>query len=230
MGKAWSKLSGITKLSILIFIGGLIYALMPEGSPPKGPKPPAALAVKKSSNADEIVYTEADQRASFASLSQPLKNSFKPLVVRTNGPGGQVSGKDNAVPAYMARGDGNWIYSGTASIDGVPTALLENGSTGEGVYLKDGERWKDLTVLAINPDSISIRGAESGEELTLRLASPTTEEDMKPANPAPALQGPIGNMTISPLGAGGAPGGAPGITTVQTGTVAAPAAPARAGG
>ena len=184
---SWKSLSPAYKLSIVLVVAGAAYWFL--GDAPSASKSTTKRTVaNKSGKAKEGQFTDADYTASFAVLTESPKDSFKPLIVRSNVRDEALIGKPNAVPAYMAGGDPNWIYSGTAEVDGVPTALLENGTTGEGMFLKQGERWKELTISQIMPESVVIKSSD-GESLTLVLSSPVDEE-VKPVSP---LEGPIGS-------------------------------------
>lgn len=114
-----------------------------------------------------VAYVEEDYNASFEPVNIELKNSFQPIVARKGTGLGSGDGMANAIPAEFAAGDSGWFFTGNAEIDGVPTALLENRSTGEGVFLKAGERWKSAMVAQILPDSVVMKGPSGTKTFSL---------------------------------------------------------------
>lgn len=198
MAKFWAKASPITKLMIGVFIIGLVYVFMGGDESPK--RTTKKVPVKRSASSSVDQYTEADRTAKFAIYSQSARDTFKPLIARANprGEGGVGSTKENAIPAYLAGGDANWTYTGTAEVNGVPSALFENSTTADGVFLKQGEHWKDLVIELISQDSVVVKSS-GGDTVILRLASPVSEEEVKPlaVNQSP-LQGAIGTVPGMP--------------------------------
>ncbi len=140
-------------------------------------------------------FTKEDYEAKFDRLNEPIKNSFKPLIVRNSGSKSDGALLPNQIPIIFTDDEGIWFYTGTAVIDQVPTALVENRTTGEATFLKVGQRWKRSSVTRITPTSLSLAGP-NGNALTLELmADPEISDDftgmnVEPLNP---LSGPIGN-------------------------------------
>lgn len=199
MAKFWAKASAFTKFTIVLFFIGLVYFLMSgDDAPKKTTKKPIA---KQTTSSSVDQFTDADRTAKFAVYSESARDTFKPLIARANprGDGGVGSTKENAIPAYLAGGDANWTYTGTAEVNGVPTALFENSTTIDGVFLKQGEHWKDLVIELISQDSVVVKG-DGGDTVMLRLASPVSDEEVKPlaVNQQSPLQGQIGAMQGMP--------------------------------
>jgi hypothetical protein len=133
-------------------------------------------------------------------------SKFQPLVSRTQTASSLALAPD-AVPAELAGGDPNWVYTGTAEIDGKPTALLENRVTAESDFVNQGQKWKRSEVTQILPQSLILAGP-SGRKIKLTLSNgeavigtgPGADRlasGFRPVNPA--LSGPIGNgITIRP--------------------------------
>lgn len=103
-----------------------------------------------------IVFTEQDEKAKFQTISAPLKNSFVPVVARSGIGGADASA--NALPTDFTGGEANWVFTGSVEVNGVRQALLENRNTGEGVFLRRGERWKAATVQSIQENGIVMNG------------------------------------------------------------------------
>jgi len=80
-------------------------------------------------------FTKDDLTANFEPLKDDVRDAFKPVVERKRG-GSEVALAPNAVPSILTGGDPNWIYTGTAEIDGIPTGLIENKDSGEAEFLK----------------------------------------------------------------------------------------------
>lgn len=208
MASWWSKLSSTMKIVLIVGVIGLLYALWPSSDAPK--KAVVRSTKKSSATSTASDYTDEDFKAHFANLTEATKDSFKPLVIRS-GAGGSDQSKQNAIPAGFAGGDANWVYSGTAYTDGVPTAFIENSSTGEGVSLQQGQHWKSLYVDQILPDSLVVKRSDGGDVAILHLASPepAEEKEVKPVSP-PGLSGPINispfpNANPAAAGGGNAP-------------------------
>lgn len=214
-----------------VFVAGAAWTMM-SGSPDAAKKTTKKTITPHSASAGTTVYTDADYKATYASYDGPLKNAFKPLIARRNTGGDFGTGKENGVPAYMAGGSGDWIYTGTAVVDGVPTALIENTATGDGVYLNVGEHWKELAVEHIESDSIVIRSSD-GETVSLRLAAPVGEDEIRPLTPGSPLQGEIGGQMSGPTvfsGQGGAASRIGGLQVTPDATASDAAAPAAGSG
>lgn len=121
---------------------------------------------KSSSKKKSIEFTKEDFTAEFKPLNTELKNAFMPIVARKGGLSGG-DGAANSIPVDFAGGDSGWVFTGNAEIDGVATVLLENRSTGDGVYLKAGERWKSSAVASILSDGVVMKGPSGTKTFTL---------------------------------------------------------------
>lgn len=135
----------------------------------KSPKAPPLRAAKKPSSPKKVAakFTQEDFDAKFAPVNIVLKDSFQPVVMRTKGRLGSADGLANAIPTEMTGGDSGWVYTGTAEIDGVQSALIENRQTGEGVFLKRGERWRTCVVTRILPDGVVLKGPAGDKVVAL---------------------------------------------------------------
>lgn len=150
-------------------------------------------------------FTEEDFSASAKSFGPVVKitrNSFDPLVIRDR-TAADFQLMPDQVPAELTGGDPNWVYTGTAEIDGKPTALLENRVTMESSFVNQGEKWQRTTIALILPQGIVLAGP-SGKKVKLTLnngeatvtgASERIASGFQPVNPS--LRGPIGANGIS---------------------------------
>lgn len=138
-------------------------------------------AKKSSKKKAGTQFLKEDFESTFQPVNISLKNAFQPVVMRTSGGFGSGEGLANAIPPEFTGGDSGWVYTGNAEIDGVPTALVENKTTGEGVFLKAGERWKSAMVSRILPDSVVMRGP-SGTKTFALVNETYTGGSLRPMN------------------------------------------------
>jgi hypothetical protein len=190
------------KIVYLIVASVLVYAvvLFTEPDAPAGTTRKKTTTVKTKASAG--LFTEVDYKVTaddFAPVNEPVRNTFRPLVVRTTeSPAVATPGYESGIPAFLADGDGNWRYTGSAVVDGVPNALLENRSTGDGVFLRPGERWRRATVVSVTSETVVLRGPD-GQLWTVRIEGDEEGEGvggLAPARVIPPLSGPIGGMTL----------------------------------
>jgi hypothetical protein len=182
-------------LYVLIFaVGAFAYVYTsPETTKGKSTKTTRKTTTTKKAAA----YTEEDMKAErFEPVNDPVRNAFKPLIVRKNTGGVGVDPNSGGIPAFLTDGDPNWVYTGSAEVNGSAQALLENKSTGEGVFLTEGQRWKRATVLDIGSDMLTFQGP-AGEVQTIMLQT-NEPQDFAPAGVGSPLSGPIGGLTVQP--------------------------------
>ncbi len=186
---------------VAVVIAAVYFA---PGEPAKG-KAASKTKARPTSKKSESLFTEEDYKTRFPRLDVQVKNAFYPVVARrTSGmPGVGLLGP-NSIPAELSGGDPNWEYTGTAILDGVPTALLENKVSVEAEFVTQGQDWKAARVARIAPEEI-VLVARSGKSFTMRLTHPALEAEpgvlsnngLQPVTPT--LSGPIGaDVTVRP--------------------------------
>jgi hypothetical protein len=158
MAKTSSKQQS-SQLKKLLLVGAglvvIIFVAFPSGSPPPtGPKTPPVFGAPSSSKKTNSLITDEDRKAKFEPIGATIKNGFVPLVVKG---GGNSKLSSNGLPPTFTEG-GTWTYTGNMVVDGTPNALLENGSNGEGVFLRPGQHWKNLRLVSVKEDSIIVEG------------------------------------------------------------------------
>lgn len=187
------------KSSMPLLVGVLVIALafgmMGGGSSTTAKKGSAMQfpTVTKKKKSGEIEYLPEDEKAQFASIEGGLPNAFKPAVQKKIVVG--TTKASNAIPPIFTSGETGWIYTGNMEVNGGQNALLENGGTGEGVFLKPGEKWKSLTLKQVKPDSIVLRAADGFEkEIFFGSNESDAAQSIAPVNPGPAprIAGQIG--------------------------------------
>lgn len=132
-------------------------------------------------------FDEGDVNAKFDRLNEDPKNAFMPLVVRLDAgmSGGGLA--PNEFPANFTGGEPGWFYTGTVIENNVPSALVENMTTGEGYYLKVGDALKKSVIAKITPTYILVNGV-AGKSLRLDLL----------ADP-PEIEGGFSNLAVEPV-------------------------------
>ena len=174
------------------------FATAPDETSPRERNRPNRTPVERKKDRKLEAFNDEDKNASYLRLNTEVANIFKPIVVRGSAKAGsQAQTKPNQVPPYMVGGDTNWFYTGTAYIDNVPTALVENTATGQGQYLKVGEVFMNARVTRITPNTLAISTSDGLAATTLTLLEnrPIVEDPgmsiagNQPINP---LSGPIG--------------------------------------
>lgn len=169
----------ICGLAVLAWI-----VVSPMISPDSGHRSTKKTFNSKSKKADTIYLAEDYNPPDFSPVSGSMKDSFKPLIAKVASTRSGPMATVNVVPPQFADGESNWMYTGTADVDGVLQALLENRSTGENVFLHVGDTWKGAMVQEITDDSLVLASPDTGLLASLFL-------------PSDDLAGPIGG------GAGG---------------------------
>ena len=186
---------------VMYVVGGLgLFAILWFATAPSTPstatKKLAPRRLPASTTDDQ--FTEEDYKARFPALTViSAKDSFKPLVYRKDVASKNGTSTLNAIPADFAEGDGNWVYTGTVTTDGVPEALFENKTSGEGVFLEHGAHWKKAVVEQISPTTVLLSGP-SGTKL-LELINPEPTEDKTTAPPATTDTTPAADTGTTPV-------------------------------
>ena len=187
----------------IAFMGGAAmlaaYFYGEEPQSGSGGAPKRRNPVASSSNQSD--FLPEDYTADFQPVNEPLKNAFKPLVVRK---GGMLStpAMSNAIPPALAGGESGWEFTGIAEVNGRRQALIENLQTGVGEFLTAGQRWKTSNVLTITNDSVVLKGVDSDAVRTVSLPNLESEDFSGEGGLAPLplpMTGRIGNIAIEPV-------------------------------
>jgi hypothetical protein len=152
-------------------------------------------------------FDEEDMEADFAAIGEQPTNAFRPLVTPKDARDSRAKAEDNLpmnqLPASFAGGEDGWLFTGIVFENGMPSALFENRTSGEGVYLASGKSWRKLTVGRITPGSVVIAGP-NGVSRTLVLMQDPPEEE---GGSARALAGSTQIQPLNPMASGqGFPG------------------------
>ncbi len=192
------------KSSMPLLIGVLVvlaaFGMMGGGETTSSKKKNSMMqfpSAPKKKKTGDIEYLPEDEKAQFASIEGGLPNAFKPAVQKKALIGSSKT--SNAIPPIFTSGEAGWVYTGNMEVNGGQNALLENGGTGEGVFLKPGEKWKSLTLKQVKAESIVLR-AEDGFEKEIYFGSNDSSavQSVAPFNPGsgPRMAGQIGGGQV----------------------------------
>jgi hypothetical protein len=201
------KIFGREIKTVYIVAVGAVAAYLAYGAifpPPDATRttpPRRATAAKK--KVDQ--YRDSDYTVRYASVGEPIRDSFKPLIIRDDAR--NVKANPGGIPAAFAAGDGSWVYSGMATVNGVPQALLENRSNGDAEFVTGGQRWKTATIGRITADTLTLTGP-GGMVQTLAAGGPSepsveesvsADQTVAPVTVPPGMVGRIGGgMSVQP--------------------------------
>lgn len=150
--KSWYIYAGVAALGVVAFV-----MTEPEKAPARERKAAETRSTSRASK--EEVFTKEDFEAKFSRVAAAPKNGFNPLVLSgksATARGGRLA--PNEIPTTFTGGNERWVYTGTAVVDGVPQALVENVQSGEGEFLTVGQDWKNSVVRRITPTSLVLEG------------------------------------------------------------------------
>jgi hypothetical protein len=186
-----------SQLKKLLLIGGGLVVIVIVAFPSGGPDPTTVKKVNpvvqtsSTKKQQESLYTEEDKNIKFASVNGTIKNGFVPLVTKGQGKKALAGGIDGV----YTNGEGSWTYTGNMVVNGVPNALLENGSSGDGVFLRPGQHWKSMRLIAVKEDSIEIEGPNGARKTVYfadknvsMVANSASSSNLTPLPPA-SIQG-----------------------------------------
>jgi hypothetical protein len=198
-GKKVSPVVMIAGAAVLCL--GVVKMTEPDTTPAKKTK---AKAKAGSTTQKASQYVEEDYTARFVTTTEPVRNTFRPLVTRQIA-GGASTVTPGLISTIFTGGEGNWMYTGMVTVDGVPQALLENRTTGDADFVSRGQRWKNATIGTITSESLTLLG-EGGLSFTVKmgdagepLGSGSVGASVGPVT-VPGLAGTIGSgdVTLSP--------------------------------
>ena len=196
------KLSRPVVYTLLFAVMAYAYVVLTEEDSPR--RRTTTSSKPRSSSSRQVAQATSlpeDYTAKFQPVVTPAKNAFAPLVKGRTQAASEQKSTPYSIPADLTDGDPNWIFTGMATVDDVPVALLENKASGEGVFLKLNQKWKGLTVRKIRPDTLGL-SSESGERVSIEIYSeeqPQVASMSRNAPLRPQLSGPINrSMQIVP--------------------------------
>ena len=193
-----AKISKPVLYLAIVATGVAIYVLTSPDAPIAHTPPVTKLKRNDLGNGQ---FTDADYKTTFAEPVLVSRDGFKPLVARKSNVLAQALAAAGGVPAELAGGDPNWVCTGVSEVDGQRQALLENKNTGDGSFVKQGDKWKTSVVSQVLEDGLVLVGND-GEPKTIHIQQDTTQSetdnggDVLPVRPQ--LNGVIGNGAAQP--------------------------------
>jgi hypothetical protein len=103
-------------------------------------------------------FLPEDYKAKYARLPNTVRDSFRPIVIGAGGSRLLEPLRLDGLPIAFTGGDPNWRYTGTAEVNGVREALIENTATGESVWLRIGQAWKNAVLTSIESEAVVMIG------------------------------------------------------------------------
>lgn len=198
----------VSRPVLFLFIATVLIAVYLIASPSPRPKRITKALPKPIVKVTSTQYTQADYDANFPKAVLASRNAFQPLVIRKSGALAAALAASGNIPAEFAGGDPNWACTGSAEVDGVRQALLENKNMSDGIFLKQGDHWKTSVVSQVLEDGVILIGP-GGEAKTIHVKQEfgsAEETDLYGNMPVqPQLNGVIG-------GGGPQQGGSPQVT------------------
>jgi len=201
-------------LSRPLLYGGLIVIVAavyfwPSSSPTPAAQRPGAKANAGKNKERDWTFLASDFGPRFDKPQGKTRDIFNPLFYVEHAAPKTNQDQIMEVPANLAQGEAGWAYTGMAEVDGKRLALLENSSTHQGGFVKEGEAWKRSHIVSITSESIILVGPDGSEETVYRYdpnrpakqkaATAAPDAGFQPVDVGPALRGPIGaNFEISP--------------------------------
>jgi type II secretory pathway component PulC len=144
-----------------------LYAVFLNTQPDKPTAKYVSRVTKKTQTAASDDILPEDLKAHFPRYDGGARDPFVPGVV--------LARPSTSSSRTLSKGRSGWTLTGINSVNGVSSALIENGRTGESVFLQPGDRWNGLRVVAVKPDRVLFQNA-LGREDTLTFAQPSDDK------------------------------------------------------
>lgn len=181
-----------------IVAGAALYAVVLFTEPETPTRRPGAAsartsAASRASRDTGSNITKEDLNAEFPRYAPAIpaaRNPFKPGVAAKNRGGSGVSAV-TVDPRLLPLGGGpgrnqTWKLTGISSVNGVRSALVENGRPEDSMFLKAGDRWNGLSVAVVEPDAIVfVNNLGQRTRLTFEVSAP----EIPASSPAPGGAG-----------------------------------------
>jgi hypothetical protein len=119
-----------------------------------------------------------------------------PFMALVGGPG--PSGGLFGANGSASGGTDSWQLTGINTVNGVASALIENETTGESVFLQPGDTWKGLRVIDISQDDVTFVNT-LGQDTTLSFTAPKIDQTQAPRLPGSSISAVPGLNQITPL-------------------------------
>lgn len=191
---------------LLALAGGLYFWSSDEPQPKDVANKPLATATNRTTRSSSA-FLQADYNAHFEKPKVNARDLFLPAFKAPLATAQLPKPEDLVqIPPGLAKGDANWRFTGVATVNGTRMALLENNSSHQSGFVKEGESWLTCTVKRITPESLVLVDQDGIEQVVMRFNAnatqkppPVPESGLKPLDLGPTLNGEIGrNIQIQP--------------------------------
>lgn len=153
--------------SALVFglIAVLVVAALPKDSigatqnPVKTSTQPKATVSKPVTVTKKVVIQDTPEQLKYI---KPVEEA-KPEVIKT------LVDRSGSLPTNLTNGESGWTFTGTMTVDGSTNALIENPGTGDGVFLRVGQTWKNARLTSVKEKALVFTPIDP--DLTFRSAS-----------------------------------------------------------
>lgn len=186
---------------VVVGVAGFL-ATQPEQVTRKGAPKRTGRATTATTTTEGILQEDRD--AKFARVTTQARNVFRPLVTKA-ATGAQPNRRPNEFPLALTGGTSPWFFTGTAIVNQVPRALVENNSTGEALFVGVGDGVGQARIVQVGPSFLVVSG-KSGPTVRLDLlADPEFDEAAAPA-PVPGGFAPVTPSLNGPIVGARSPG------------------------
>ena len=172
----------VSRPIVYTVVGSLVVGAVVFLTQPDTPTTTKKLRTNRSASASADGISDADLKARFDRYKGGARDPFAAGVV-ANLPGMGVPGAP-----LLPTGKMGWSLTGINEINGVKSALVENSVTKDSAYLKVGDTWNGLHVVAIQDETVQLQNA-LGQQTALTFAS--APDDKGASTAALASSGPV---------------------------------------
>jgi hypothetical protein len=154
----------VSRPIVYTVVGSLVVGAIVFLTQPDTPTAKKRTLTSRSSSTSVDGISDADLKAHFDRYKGGVRDPFAAGVV-ANLPGMGVPGAP-AIPT----GKSGWQLTGINVINGVKSALIENAATKDSAFLKVGDTWNGLHVVAIQDETVQLTNAV-GQQTSLTFAA-----------------------------------------------------------
>jgi hypothetical protein len=143
----------------------LVVAALPKDSigatpsPMKTSQQPKATVSKPIAVSEKVVTEDTPQELKNLKPVEELKPEIAKITVD----------RSDSIPANLTAGESGWTFTGTMTVDGTTNALIENPTTGDGVFLRVGQTWKNARLISVRDKGLVFTAVDP--DLTIRSLS-----------------------------------------------------------
>ncbi len=189
----------------LIALAGGAFWWASGDSPNAALKTASSKKVAKAGPQVDWTFPASETSVRFDPPKETVRNIFRPLLYVDKSAPKTEEDQLMKLPANMAGGESGWCYTGMVEVNDVKMALLENATSHQAGYVKEGEGWKKSRIVTITTQSIVVAGPDGSEQTVFRFNANETPKPKQAPDPGfrplelgPALRGQIGpNIEIT---------------------------------